>query len=39
MLASSPCGSVLSGIVRDKNTGQILPGAEVELEDNYGKIE
>ena len=38
MLASSPCGSVLSGIVRDKNTGQILPGAEVELEDNYGNL-
>ena len=38
MLASSACGSILSGIVRDKNTGQILPGAEVELEDNYGNL-
>jgi len=38
MLSSSACGSILSGIVRDKYTGQILPGAVVELEDNYGNL-
>ena len=36
MLGSQSCGSMLTGIVRDKNTEKLLPGTKVELQDNFG---